>query len=104
MSLLPFYASARTSALGAKSAHKAQKPLHPRTYFFRLLFCLWHTLSPQGLLPLDLFVAKLLASPARLLAMEPEQKGPFKSGHDASFRGKILYRYCRKVGRWHLAW
>ncbi len=28
----------------------------------------------QGLLPYDLFAAKLLGSPARLLALEPEQK------------------------------
>lgn len=33
-----------------------------------------HLPPSQGLLPLDLFAAKLLASPARLLAMEPEQK------------------------------
>ncbi|KAG2499991.1 hypothetical protein HYH03_002273 [Edaphochlamys debaryana] len=50
----------------------------------------------QGLLPYDHFAAKLLASPARLLALEPEQKGPYKAGRDASFRGKIVYRYCRK--------
>ncbi|GLC44364.1 hypothetical protein PLESTF_000049800 [Pleodorina starrii] len=50
----------------------------------------------QGLLPYDLFAAKLLSSPARLLALEPEQKGPYKAGKDVTFRGKITYRYCRK--------
>ncbi|GFR41097.1 hypothetical protein Agub_g1741 [Astrephomene gubernaculifera] len=50
----------------------------------------------QGLLPYDLFATKLLSSPMRLLALEPEQKGPYKAGRDASFRGKITYRYCRK--------
>ncbi|GIL99608.1 hypothetical protein Vretimale_4736, partial [Volvox reticuliferus] len=50
----------------------------------------------QGLLPYDLFATKLLSSPARLLALEPEQKGPYKAGKEATFRGKITYRYCRK--------
>ncbi|KAG2450199.1 hypothetical protein HYH02_000301 [Chlamydomonas schloesseri] len=50
----------------------------------------------QGMLPYDMFATKLLSSPARLLALEPEQKGPYKAGRDASFRGKIVYRYCRK--------
>lgn len=38
----------------------------------------WHaarcTLLPQGLLPYDMFATKLLTSPARMLALEPEQK------------------------------
>ncbi|PNH12713.1 Lipoxygenase y domain-containing protein 1 [Tetrabaena socialis] len=50
----------------------------------------------QGLLPYDLFATKLLSSPARLLALEPEQKGPYKANRDTTFRGKITYRYCRK--------
>ncbi len=50
----------------------------------------------QGLLPYEVFAPKLLSSPARLLALEPEQKGPYKAGKDASFHGKIVYRYCRK--------
>ncbi|GFH09144.1 uncharacterized protein HaLaN_04239, partial [Haematococcus lacustris] len=49
-----------------------------------------------GLLPYHMFATKLLSSPARLLALEPEQKGAYKAGRDASFRGKITYRYCRK--------
>lgn len=31
-----------------------------------------------GLLPYDVFAQRLLSSPARLLALEPEQKGPFR--------------------------
>lgn len=33
-----------------------------------------HGCDSQGLLPYDLFAAKLLSSPARLLALEPERK------------------------------
>ena len=50
----------------------------------------------QGLLPYDMFATRLLSSPARLLALEPEQKGAYKAGKDASFKGKILYRHCHK--------
>eukprot|EP00879_Flechtneria_rotunda_P022486 GHRR01023737.1.p1 GENE.GHRR01023737.1~~GHRR01023737.1.p1 ORF type:complete len:466 (+),score=151.57 GHRR01023737.1:858-2255(+) len=56
-----------------------------------------HGCDVQGLLPYEVFAAKLQGSPARLLALEPEQKGPYKaSGGGWGFKGKILYRYCRK--------
>lgn len=32
----------------------------------------------------------------QVLTLEAEQKGPYKAGKDASFKGKILYRHCHK--------
>uniref|UniRef100_A0A383W527 PLAT domain-containing protein n=1 Tax=Tetradesmus obliquus TaxID=3088 RepID=A0A383W527_TETOB len=56
-----------------------------------------HGCDAQGLLPYEVFAAKLQGSPARLLALEPEQKGPYPaSGGDSCFKGKISYRLCRK--------
>ncbi|MEW5309958.1 MAG: hypothetical protein WDW38_001797 [Sanguina aurantia] len=55
-----------------------------------------HGCDRQGLLPYDLFAAKLLTSSARTLALEPEQKEAYVDGRNATFRGKILYKYCRK--------
>jgi hypothetical protein len=39
-----------------------------------------HGCDGEGLLPYDVFVAKLLSSPGRLLSMEPEQKVSFGAG------------------------
>ncbi|KAF5837534.1 hypothetical protein DUNSADRAFT_4227 [Dunaliella salina] len=50
----------------------------------------------QGLLPYDMFATKLLTSPARMLALEPEQKGAYRPGMDGAFRGKIRYQFCHK--------
>eukprot|EP00798_Chlamydomonas_sp_ICE-L_P018393 gene18393-24865_t len=50
----------------------------------------------QGLMPYDMFVTKLLSSPARLMALEPEQRGAYKPGGDLLFKGRIIYKPCRK--------
>eukprot|EP00775_Hariotina_reticulata_P001782 gene1782-2116_t len=51
----------------------------------------------RGLLPYEVYAAHLQGSRARLLAMEPEQKGAYSAaGGDYAFKGKITYRYCKK--------
>ncbi|KAK9824333.1 hypothetical protein WJX72_009517 [[Myrmecia] bisecta] len=51
----------------------------------------------HGMLPYQVFAAQLLAPATRLLGLAPSRKGAFKPGEDASFRGKISYRYCKKA-------
>jgi len=54
-----------------------------------------------GYLPVDVFVQTCFGSAQRLLAMSEVQRGPYKANADGivadpGFRGKVLYRFCRR--------